>query len=166
MVDKDIYLWTEFSSALSPAMDFPHDYRLGLRSSIWSYGSFDFLGSLDLSYGYLASQNFDSQKWASELDLAWGLYGSRSYLAVTASYEHLWATHLEFSEYYRERFYEAARSGWYKGAGGNLQLGFETGILLFSRLDLQLEFKLPLNASLSPFRGSPAHLNLGIAYRF
>ena len=124
------------------------------------------VNDLNLSAGNLSSKNFDSNKFALADELAFGIYKQKWFFALTAEYEKILLTRIEHTDFYRETYYEDAVDGWSKGSGGMFQFGFETGRTFARRYDVHMEFKLPLTGQFNAYGGSPAHLNLGLGFRF
>lgn len=128
--------------------------------------NFMIINDLNVSAGSLSAKNFDSNKFALADEMAIGIYKPLWFFALTAEYEKILLTRLEHSDFYRETYYEDAVDGWYKGSGGMFQFGFETGRTFARRYDVHMEFKLPLTGQFNAYGGSPAHLNLGLGFRF
>lgn len=133
---------------------------------VFQHGNFMIVNDLNLSAGNLSSKNFDSNKFALADELAFGIYKQKWFFALTAEYEKILLTRIEHTDFYRETYYEDAVDGWYKGSGGMFQFGFETGRTFARRYDVHMEFKLPLTGQFNAYGGSPAHLNLGLGFRF
>lgn len=128
--------------------------------------NFMIINDLNVSAGSLSAKNFDSNKFALADEMAFGIYKPKWFFALTAEYEKILLTRIEHTDFYRETYYEDALDGWYKGSGGMFQFGFETGRTFAGRYDVNLEFKLPLTGQFNAYGGSPAHLNLGLGFRF
>jgi len=133
---------------------------------IFQRRNFMIINDLNVSAGSLSAKNFDSNKFAIADEMAFGIYKPLWFFALTAEYEKILLTRLEHSDFYRETYYEDALDGWYKGSGGMFQFGFETGRTFARRYDVHLEFKLPVTGQFNAYGGSPAHLNIGLGYRF
>jgi hypothetical protein len=133
---------------------------------IFQRRNFMIVNKLNVSAGSLSAKNFDSKKFALADEMAFGIYRPLWFFALTAEYEKILLTRLEHSDFYRETYYEDALDGWYKGSGGMFQFGFETGISFARRYDVHLEFKIPMTGQFNAYGGSPAHLNVGLGYRF
>ena len=140
--------------------------KVGAVLPVFQRRNFMIVNDLNLSAGNLSTKNFDSNKFAIADELAFGIYKPQWFFALTAEYEKILLTRIEHTDFYRETYYEDAVDGWYKGSGGMFQFGFETGRTFARRYDVHLEFKLPLTGQFNTYGGSPAHLNLGLGYRF
>ena len=97
--------------------------------------------------------------------MAFGIYSEKRFVAFTAEYENIFLNKIEHSDFYKETYFEDVVDGWYKGAGGRFQFGVEGGVTVKKKLDAHLEVKLPFTEKFDSYRGSPMHVNLGIAYR-
>lgn len=122
--------------------------------------------NLNFSTGHVQTKNFGSQKFSFGNKLSCGYYKDKWYLAFIGQYEKIIANNLTHTQYYRDYVFPEAKDGWYKGAGGNIQFGLETGFTLKEYLDIRFELKLPKSEKFDSYNGSPAHTNLTIAYRF
>ena len=69
---------------------------------------------------------------AADVGLLGGWYGSRWYVAAEAGYDWSVATYVSHSALYRATNYADARSGWYRGVGGNGYAGAIVGRVLGS----------------------------------
>lgn len=167
-VIKQTDLYPNISYRISlPRPDFANSTLvLGGRLPVLRWNKMQMIGGFSSSFGSVATQNFESQKFSIATDLAVGYYGTQGFIAVTAAYDRILSTQLVHSEYYRARFYSDARDGWYKGSGGSFQFGIEGGIVIIDRIDVFTEIKIPSTERLNSMMGSPGHVNFGVGYRF
>jgi len=142
------------------------ELKIGGILPLFQTGIFKLVNNLNVSAGTLAAKNFNSKKFAASDEIAFGIYKSKWFMALTAEYEIIYLNHIEHSDFYRETYFEDVVDGWYKGAGGMFQFGIEGGRTFFDRYDVHMEFKFPFTERLNSYNGSPAHINLGIGYRF
>ena len=162
---RKLFPFIEYSTSMTQIGLTQGEIKVGQRLESWNNKSLKLITGLNTSYGKTSSLNFDSQKIAMEIDFAFGFYRKRGFFALTTSFEKILATRLKHSDQYRERFYSDAKDAWYKGGGGSLQMGAEGGIAIKNILEIFLEFKIPRTEKLRPMMGSPAHANIGFAYR-
>ncbi len=150
-------------------------FRFGFKNSelksgaiipVFQYNNFKMVNNLGFSVGSTTNKSFESTKFAISDEIAIGLYKTKWFIAGTAEYEKIFRNHIEHTDFYRITYYEDARDGWYKGAGGAFQFGIEGGRTFKQRVDLHGEFKIPVTEKFNAYGGSPAHVNLGIGYRF
>lgn len=142
------------------------ELKIGGILPLFTKGSFKIVNNLNLSAGTMASKNFNSNKFAIADELTFGLYKPKWFIGLTAEYEKIILTRLEHSDFYHETYYEGVTDGWYKGAGGMFQFGIEGGRTFYNKYDIHVEFKFPFTEKLNSYYGSPAHINLGVGYRF
>jgi len=128
--------------------------------------NFKVINTLDVSAGTLTAKNFESKKFAVADELALGIYKPKWFLALTAEYEKIYLNYIEHSDFYKETYFTEVADGWYKSAGGMFQFGFEGGRTFFEKYDVHVELKMPVTEKFNSYNGSPAHINLGIGYRF
>lgn len=165
-LNRDIYPYAEFSSTLTRFGVKNSELKLGQRMPIWNYRSIQFISGLNTSFANAETINFDSKRFALEGDIALGYFWKKSFLALTTSYEKILITEINHSQYYRDRFYSDAKSGWYKGGGGTFQFGLEGGVCIKNRVDIYMELKIPFTEQFNALMGSPGHLNVGVGYRW
>lgn len=161
---QNLVVYAEYGISLANLRN--AELKAGGILPVFQHGNFMIVNDLNLSAGNLSSKNFDSNKFALADELAFGIYKQKWFFALTAEYEKILLTRIEHTDFYRETYYEDAVDGWYKGSGGMFQFGFETGRTFARRYDVHMEFKLPLTGQFNAYGGSPAHLNLGLGYRF
>ena len=142
------------------------ELKIGGILFVFEKGSFKGVNNLNLSAGSVTTHNFDSKKFAIGDEVAVGFYKKNWFIAMTGEYEKIYLNHIEHTEFYRKTYYEDAKDGWYKGAGGMFQFGFEGGGTIKGKYDIHLEMKLPFTEKFNSYGGSPAHVNLGLGYRF
>ncbi len=142
------------------------EMKIGGIINLWSQGNFRVVNNLNFSAGSVSTKHFDSKKFAVADKVNFGLYKENWYLSGSMEYENIYLNHIEHTDFYRTVYYVDAVDGWYKGAGGNFQLGLETGRTFKYRYDLHLEVKVPFTERLNSYGGSPLHVNLGLGYRF
>ena len=142
------------------------ELKIGGLFILLERGSFHIVNNLNLSAGSNATHNFESNKFAFGIELAFGFYKKRWFFATTGEYEKIYLNRIEHTDYYRTIYYNAAKDGWYKGAGGLFQFGIEGGFTVKGRYDIHLEVKLPFTEKFNSYGGSPMHVNLGLGYRF
>ena len=124
------------------------------------------VNNLNVSAGRLSAKNYDSKKFAVADELAFGFYKQKWFMALTAEYEKIYLNHIEHTDFYKETYYDEVVDGWYKGAGGMFQFGIEGGRTFYDKIDVHLELKMPTTERFNSYNASPAHINLGIGYRF
>lgn len=142
------------------------ELKIGGILPIFSVATFKIVNNLNFSVGNLETVNFDSQKFAIADEIAVGIYKANWFITGTFEYEHIYLNYIEHSDLYKRNYYEDAVDGWYKGAGSTIQLGFELGATIKKCYDIYIELKAPFTGKFGNNMGSPAHLNLGLAYRF
>jgi len=142
------------------------EFKFGGIIPVFEKGSFKIVTDLNLSVGTTTNQNFKSNKFAFADEIAIGFYKAKWFVATTAEYEKIYLNEIEHTQYYRERYYEDAVDGWYRGGGGKLQFGIEGGYTFAKKIDLHMEIKIPFTEKLNGYGGSPMHLNIGVGYRF
>jgi len=142
------------------------EIKLGGILPLYERRNFKIVNNLNLSAGTLTAKHFDSKKFAIANEVAIGFYKPKWFFSFTAEYEKIYLNHIEHSDFYSETYYEEAVDGWYTGAGGGFQFGIEGGYTFLDRYDVHLEFKMPFTEKFNFYGGSPAHVNLGFAFRF
>ena len=163
-LNQDIVGFAEFGSSVANFND--NDFKVGGILPVFEKGKFKIVNNLNVSAGSMSAKNFDSKKFAIADEVAFGFYGKKRFFAFTAEFEKIVLNKIEHSGFYKETYYEDAIDGWYKGAGGIFQFGLEGGFTIKKNIDIYSELKLPFTEKLNSYRGSPMHVNLGIAYRF
>ncbi|MCB2204610.1 hypothetical protein KQI65_07665 [bacterium] len=166
IINRTVTAYAEWNTSMVRFGVDNSELRIGGIVPIYGTGALKVFNDLHLSAGSLETRNFDSKKFAVGDELAVGYYPGGWFLAATAEYETVFLNKIEHSDFYRTTFYADARDGWYSGAGGMFQFGFETGVRLFDNYDLHLEAKLPFTEKFKAYGGSPMHVNLGLGYRF
>lgn len=142
------------------------ELKIGSILPVFGKGSFMIVNILNFSVGSDATSNFNSKKFAAADKIAFGFYKKTWFIATTAGYEKILLNHIENTEFYKTTYYEDAKDGWYKGAGGSFQFGIEGGGTFKKKYDLHLEIKKPYTEKFNSYGGSPFHVNLGLGYRF
>jgi hypothetical protein len=142
------------------------ELKIGGILPVFKKGEFMIVNNLNFSAGSNITRSFDSKKFAVADELAIGLYKNTWFIAATAEYEKIYLNYIELTPFYRATYYEDAKDGWYKGAGGIFQFGIEGGITIKKRCDIHLEIKMPFTGKFNAYSGSPAHANIGFGYRF
>jgi len=163
-LNQNIVGFAEFGSSVANFSN--NDFKVGGILPVFEKGKFKIVNNLNVSAGSMSAKNFDSKRFAAADEVAFGIYGAKRFVAFTAEYENILLNKIEHSDFYKETYFEDAVDGWYKGAGGRFQLGIEGGVTVKKKLDAHLEIKLPFTEKFNSYRGSPMHVNLGIAYRF
>jgi hypothetical protein len=163
-LNQNIVSFVEFGSSVANFSN--NDYKVGGILPVFEKGKFKIVNNLNVSAGNMSAKNFDSKRFAAADEVAFGIYSEKRFVAFTAEYENIFLNKIEHSDFYKETYFEDAVDGWYKGAGGRFQFGVEGGVTLKKKLDVHLEVKLPFTEKFNSYRGSPMHLNMGIAYRF
>lgn len=164
VIEKQLVTYAEWGFSVANLKN--SELKVGGVLSLIEKGNFKIVNNLNLSAGTLTAKNFDSKKFAIADEIALGIYKQKWSFALTAEYEKFYLNHIEHSDFYRATYYEDAIDGWYKGAGGMFQFGIEWSRILYERFDLNLELKMPFTEKFHSYRGSPAHINLGVGYRF
>ena len=142
------------------------DIKIGSILPVIEKGSFKLVNNINLSAGSAATRHFDSKKFAAGDEVAAGFYHQSWFFAATVEYEKIYLNRIEHTEFYRSTYYENAKDGWYKGAGGLFQFGIEVGGTIKKKYDLHIEIKLPFTEKFNNYGGSPLHANFGLGYRF
>lgn len=119
----------------------------------------------NISTGHVETKNFNSQKIAFLNRIYFGIYKEKWHFHFGLAHEHIYANKIKHSNYYREFIYNDAKDGWYKGAGGNFQLGIEYGYVFKQKFETAIEFKIPKSEKWNSYYGSPAHINLNFGIR-
>jgi hypothetical protein len=165
-LNRNITSYAEWGSSMYRFHFNNSELKFGVIFLIFEKGSFKGVNNLDLSAGSVATQNFDSKKFAAGDEVAAGLYNRSWFIAMTAEYEKNYLNRIEHTDFYRRTYYEDAKDGWYKGAGGMFQFGIEGGGTIKGKHDIHLEIKMPFTERFNRYGGSPFHVNLGLGYRF
>ncbi len=163
-LNQNIVGFVEFGSSVANFSN--NDFKVGGILPVFEKGKFKIVNNLNVSAGSMSAKNFDSKRFAAADELAFGIYSEKRFVALTVEYENIFLNKIEHSDFFKETYFEDAVDGWYKGAGGRFQFGVEGGVTLKKKLDVHLEVKLPFTEKFNSYRGSPMHLNMGIAYRF
>ena len=165
---KDRYLTTygEWSSAVNSLGFKNSEIKIGGIIPVIQHKSFKIINNLGFSAGATSNKHFKSNKFAVSDEIAIGIYKKTWFIAGTVEYEKIYLNEIEHTEFYRETYYGEAKDGWYTGAGGMFQFGIEGGITISQVFDIHAEFKIPFTEKLNSYGGSPAHVNLGLGYRF
>jgi len=133
---------------------------------LFERNTFKVVNDLDFSAGRVDTRNFVSYKFAFGDECAVGFYKRNWFIAATAEYERIVLNHIRNTRFYRVNFYEDAKDGWYKGAGGMFQFGFEGGRKITKKYDMHLEIMMPFTEKFDGYGGSPLHLNIELGYRY
>lgn len=166
MKDRELTVYGEWGS---PTHEFGFknsEVKVGGIIPIYQVGSFKLVNNLGLSAGKISTKHFESGKFSISNKISLGFYKNKWFAAGTAEYEKIVLNHIEHTDFYRTAFYEDAKDGWYKGAGGAFQFGVEGGVTLRQIFDIYAEIKVPFTEKFNSYGGSPFHVNLGLAYRF
>ena len=163
-LNQNIVGFAEFGSSVANFSN--NDFKVGGILPVFEKGKFKIVNNLNVSAGSMSAKNFDSKRFAAADEVAFGIYGEKRFFVLTAEYENIFLNKIEHSDFYKETYYKDVVDGWYKGAGGRFQFGVEGGVTVKKKLDAHLEVKLPFTEKFNSYRGSPMHVNLGIAYRF
>ena len=139
--------------------------KLGMRYRVIQKGAFAVINNTLLSPGRVETRNFNSFKIAISDRILIGLFDPRKYLAFSAEYKKIVLSHIHHTAYYREVFYEDAHDGWYKSTGGMVQFGLEGGFSIGNRWSATIDLKMPLTEKFTGYGGSPANINILIAYK-
>lgn len=158
--------YTEWSTSAFRLAWKNSELKSGVVFPLLGENSFMIVNNINISAGSISTHNFDSKKFAAAIEMAAGLYKKSWFMAATSEYEKICLNDIENTDFYRVTYYEDARDGWYKGAGGMVQFGLEGGISLQSRYDIHLEIKKPFTEQFNSYGGSPLHVRLGFGYRF
>lgn len=142
------------------------EIKIGGIAPLFQKSSFKIVNNLNLSAGSLSTRHFDSKKFAVEDEIAFGIYQPKWFMALTAAYEKIYLNYIKHTDFYKKTYFEDAVDGWYKGAGGMFQFGLQVGRTFYQKYDVHFELKLPFTETFYSYGGSPAHINLGIGYRF
>lgn len=142
------------------------EIKIGGIAPLYQKSSFKIVNNLNLSAGSVSTRHFDSKKFAAADEIAFGFYKPIWFIALTAEYEKIYLNYIKHTDFYRENYYEDAVDGWYKGAGGMFQFGLEVGRTFSQKYDAHIELKVPFTEAFNSYGGSPAHINLGLGYRF
>lgn len=164
-INRNLAVLGEFSR---PQKSFGNNYELktGGIMPVVQLRDWGFTFQLNFSTGHVETKNFESQKIAFDYALNLGLYKEKWYLSLVGEYENIMANKITNSQYYRDYAYPEAKDGWYKGAGGNVQFGLETGFTIKQRFDVNFDLKVPFSEKFNSYNGSPAHTNVTLGYRF
>ncbi|MGW8316223.1 MAG: hypothetical protein ACWGNV_11525 [Bacteroidales bacterium] len=163
-LSRDLVTYAEYGVSVAKLKN--AELKGGFILPVFERNAFKILNDFNLSAGNLSTKHFDSKKFAVADELAFGIYKQKWYVAATAEYEKIVINRIDHTDFYRETYFEDAVDGWYKGAGGMFQFGIETGRTFARRYDVHLEFKIPFTEQFNAYGGSPAHVNLGLGYRF
>jgi len=165
-IEKKLVLFGEISG---PKKDFGfnnYETKVGGIINAYKYKNFGITYNLNFSTGHVSTKNFGSQKFAFANKLLSGYFKPKWYIVFTGEHEKIFANKITNTQYYRDYIYPEAKDGWYNGAGGNIQLGLETGLTIKELVDVRFELKIPKSEKFNSYYGSPAHINLIFAYRF
>jgi len=142
------------------------DLKIGGIIPVYENGNFKIVNDFNFSVGSTTNQNFDSLKLAAADEVSIGWFSKKWFTAATAEYEKILINKLTHTQYYRDRYYEDAVDGWYKGGGGTLQFGVTGGMTIMETVDVHVEVKKPFTEKFDNLTGAPLHVNLGLGYRF
>lgn len=165
-VNRNLVAYGEVSSPLQLIRSTNYEAKMGVIANLLKYKRFGVTYGLNVSTGHVETKNFSSQKMAFANKLLAGYFSDSWYLAFSGEHEHLFANRITHTEYYRDYIFPEAKDGWYKGAGGNIQLGLEAGFRLVERVDIRFELKVPRSEYFNSYYGSPANLTLAVGYIF
>ncbi len=165
-INRNLTLFGEVSSPTKIFGYKNYETKLGGILNVIEHKGFGLTYNLNFSMGHVETKNFDSQKFAFANKLLLGYFNRKWYLAFSGEHEKIFANKIKHSQYYRDFIFPEAKDGWYKGAGGNIQLGIETGTTIKECLDLRFEFKIPKSEKFDSYNGSPVNVNLTVGYRF
>ncbi|GAB5555497.1 MAG: hypothetical protein Sapg2KO_50880 [Saprospiraceae bacterium] len=164
-VKRNIVVYGEIGSSLKMIGLKNYEAKVGGILDLLKVNSFGVTYDLNFSTGHVQTKNFDSQKFAFSNKFLVGYFNNKWFVAFSGEHEKIYANNMKHTQYYKDYIYPEAKDGWYNGAGGNIQLGIETGITLKETIDLKFNFKIPKSEKFNSYNGSPAHTNLSIAYR-
>jgi hypothetical protein len=157
--------YLELNNAFHKFLAQNNELNIGGIIPLFESGSFKVVNDLYLSAGRTSNVNFKSHKFTVGDEISVGWYKEKWYVAALAEYEKIYLNEFTFTENYRDRFFEDAEDGWYKGGGGRIQFGLEAGLTFKEKFDLYVAVKSPFTEQLNRYIGSPLHLNLGFGYR-
>ena len=143
-----------------------YECKIGSMLPILKKDNFGVTFMLNLSTGHVDTKNFSSQKFALGHKTLTGIFKTNWHLGFVVEYEYIMVNYIKNSDYYKYYIFPEAKDGWYKGAGGNFNLGFEYGYTFSNKIELNADFKIPRSMTFKSFYGSPAHLNVRLGYRF
>ena len=164
-VNRKIVGYGEISSPLKAIGIMNYEAKIGGTIDLFKLNKFGMTYSLNFSTGHVQTKNFGSQKYAFINRFLAGLFSTKWHLGFIGDYEKIFASNLKHTQYYRDFIYPEAKDGWYKGAGGNVQLGIEVGVKIKEGFNLIFDFKVPKSEKFNGYNGSPAHTNLTLGYR-
>lgn len=164
--DKNIVVFGEVSSPTRMFGTKNYEIKFGGIVNAIKHMSFGITYNLNFSTGHVETKNFHSQKYAFANKLLLGYFENRWYIAFAGEYEKIFANNITHTQYYRDFVFPEAKDGWYNGAGGNIQLGIETGFVIKKMVEVRIEIKVPKSEKFNSYNGSPANVNLTIGYRF
>jgi len=95
-----------------------------------------------------------------DLRLTGGYYARRWFVAGEAGVDWVAATHVAFSDAYRNQVYAGAKDGWYRTPGGTVYTGLHAGVS-FSSFDVILRAGLPRTTALDS-QILPVYVTLGV----
>lgn len=165
-IKRNIIFFGEISSPLKAIGLKNYEAKSGGITDLLKLKSFGISYALNVSTGHVQTKNFGSQKYAFSNKLLVGHFTNKWFVAFSGEYERIFANRITHTTYYRDYIFPEAKDGWYKGAGGNIQLGIETGVTVKETIDITFDFKIPKSEKFNRYNGSPVHTNLSLGYRF
>jgi len=103
---------------------------------------------------------------AAVASLAAGYFSSRWMVALEASWDRSFATHVAPTATYRRLAYPGAEGGFVAGGGGTLRLGVRAALGVTSTTDVTVRIGLATSDRLTPVAGLPLYGLLGVTQRF
>ena len=165
-IKRNAVLYGELSSPVKGIGGSNYEVKTGGILNVLKLNSFGISYHLNFSTGHVKTKNFDSQKFAFSNKLLAGYFSDKWYLAFSGEYEKVMSNKIIHTQYYRDYIFPEAKDGWYKSAGGNIQLGIEVGTTIKGIIDIGFDLKVPKSERFNSYNGSPANANLSTAYRF
>lgn len=141
------------------------NWSTGARVLLVEKGVFNLTYETGIQNGRLSTRLFYARKWQWDNQLEAGFYGRKAGISLITGYHQNLGLHLEHTDFYREAIYENARDGWYKGAGGYLDIGVTGQFLLMNRIDITLTAKSSYTSKAYPLNILPLQMILGVGYR-
>jgi hypothetical protein len=163
---SNISVFGEISSPTKILGKQNYELKLGTILPMIKHRSFGITYQFNMSTGHVKTKNFTSQKIAIGNKCIVGVFKPKWHIGFASEFEYIISNYITNSAYYKYYIYPEAKDGWYKGAGGNFNFGLELSYTIYSKFDFFFDLKVPRSLKFNSFQGSPAHLNLQIAYRF
>lgn len=108
---------------------------------------------------------FKGNSFQLEEGLLLGYFAEKWHAAFDISYMKILATHMVYSDFYRDH-YPGAVDGWYKGMGGNIYFSVVGGVTIKERVGIALRAGIYRTEKFNEPSYVPFVVNVGVNYIF